>query len=420
MRFSQSLIKTSRDTVKNEESRNAQLLIKAGFIDKLMAGVYTFLPLGQRVLQKAQNLIRKHMNTAGGIEVLMPSLHPKSLYEQSGRWDTMDSLVRFQTHWTRSEYALGATHEEVVVPLLQKFIKSYKDLPKAVYQIQNKFRDEKRAKSGLLRGKEFLMKDLYSFHKDITDLDTYYDLQTQTYKNIFNEAGIGDQTFMTFASGGTFSKYSHEFQTLSDAGEDIIYLCKNCKIGVNREIIAEQSSCPQCASNKLKEAKAIEVGNIFKLNTKFSDAFGLTYTDINGYQQPVYMGCYGIGISRLMGIVAELLSDEQGLKWPLTLAPFALHLIVLNTDNKEVLAVAEELYQKLINAGIEVLFDDRIKVNAGEKFADADLIGCPVRVTVSKQNLDKHCFEVKQRNEQNSTRIDIYDAPAKLLSYLQH
>ena len=225
MRFTQSFIKTSRDSVKDEESKNAQLLIRAGFVDKLMAGVYTFLPLGLRVLHKAEMLIRKHMNAVGGVEVLMPSLHAKSLYEQTNRWETMDSLVRFTTHWTKTEYALGATHEEVVVPLMKRFIQSYKDLPRAVYQIQMKFRDEKRAKSGLLRGREFLMKDLYSFHANEADLDTYYDLQTQTYKNIFQETGIGDYTYMTFASGSAFSKYSHECQTLCDAGEDVIYVC---------------------------------------------------------------------------------------------------------------------------------------------------------------------------------------------------
>ncbi len=398
MRFTQTLIKTSRDSIKDEESKNAQLLIRAGYIDKLMAGVYTFLPLGQRVLNKVQALIRKHMNAAHGVELLMPSLHPKNLYEQTNRWDTMDSLVRFVTHWTKSEYALGATHEEVVVPLMQKFIHSYKDLPKAVYQIQNKFRDEKRAKSGLLRGKEFLMKDLYSFHTNESDLADYYDIQTQAYKNIFAEAGIGDRTYMTFASGGAFSKYSHEFQTLSDAGEDTIYICDKCKIAVNREIITEQSTCPTCGKGKLSEAKAIEVGNIFKLNTKFSDAFSFTYTNEQGEQKPVFMGCYGIGISRLMGIVAELLSDEKGLMWPVSLAPFSVHLIGLNTDDQTVTSSVEKLYKQLTDSGIEVLYDDRSQVNAGEKFADADLIGCPLRITVSKRTLAKNEFELKARN----------------------
>lgn len=398
MRFTQTLIKTSRDSIKDEESKNAQLLIRAGYIDKLMAGVYTFLPLGQRVLNKVQALIRKHMNAAHGVELLMPSLHPKHLYEQTNRWESMDSLVRFVTHWTKSEYALGATHEEVIVPLMQNFIHSYKDLPKAVYQIQNKFRDEKRAKSGLLRGKEFLMKDLYSFHTEENDLESYYDIQTQAYKDIFAEAGIGDRTYMTFASGGAFSKYSHEFQTLSDAGEDIIYICDICNIAVNREIIAEQNTCPTCDNSNLSEAKAIEVGNIFKLNTKFSNAFNFTYTNEQGEQKPVFMGCYGIGISRLMGIVAELLSDEKGLVWPVSLAPFTVHLIGLNTDDQAVTSNVEKLYKELTDSGIEVIYDDRSQSNAGEKFTDADLIGCPLRITVSKRTLARNECELKVRN----------------------
>ncbi|MBP6085204.1 prolyl-tRNA synthetase [Candidatus Gracilibacteria bacterium] len=409
MRFTNSLIKTTRDPSKDEESKNAQLLIRAGFVDKLMAGVYTFLPLGLRVLQKTQTLVRKHMDIHGGIEVLMPSLQPKGIYEQTQRWDSMDSLVRFITHWTKSEYALGATHEEVVTPLLQKFVHSYKDLPKAVYQIQNKFRDEKRAKSGLLRGKEFLMKDLYSFHTDQADLDRYYEIQTEAYKQIFAEAGIGDKTYMTYASGGAFSKYSHEFQTLCDAGEDIIYICRSCHIAINREIITEQNSCPQCHNPELIEDKGIEVGNIFKLQTKFSDAFGLTYTNSEGKPMPVVMGCYGIGISRLIGTVAELLSDDTGLVWPRSLAPFTVHLVVLNSDDQNILDQANQVYELLTDNQIEVLYDDRRGVSIGEKFADADLIGCPLRVTISKRTFEKAVFELKGRTSKDSSTHPLSD-----------
>jgi len=262
---SQLFTKTKKEAPKGEEAINAQLLIRAGFIDKLMAGVYTFLPLGMRVIKKIENIIREEMNAIGGQEILMPALQPKANWETTGRWKTYDALFRFTSHYSKNEYALGPTHEEIVSPLAKNFILSYKDLPVYVFQIQNKFRDEKRVKSGLLRGREFFMKDLYSFHKDEKDLDEYYEKAKQAYFNVFNRAGIDDSTFLTFASGGSFSKYSHEFQTLSEAGEDRIYICEKCKVAVNKEIIEEQGICPECGNKNLKEEKAIEVGNIFKL-----------------------------------------------------------------------------------------------------------------------------------------------------------
>lgn len=397
MRFTQTLLKTSKEHIKDEESRNAQLLIRAGYIDKLMAGVYTYLPMGHIILQRTSDLVRTHMQKINGIEILMPALHPKLNYELTKRWDTMDSVIRFTTHWTQSEYALGATHEEIVTPLLKKYIQSYKDLPKAVFQIQDKFRDEKRAKSGLLRGREFFMKDMYSFHTSEEDLDHYYEQVKGAYMDIFNEAGIGEKTYFTYASGGDFSKYSHEFQTLSDAGEDLIYICDKCRVAINKEIIDEQSECPECRNKDLREERAIEVGNIFKLMTKFSDSFGLNFTDKDGLQKPVIMGCYGIGIGRLMGIIAELHSDEKGLIWPECISPYKIHLIGLNLDNEAVRSAAEKLYDSLVSENIDILFDDRLDTTAGEKFADADLLGCPIHITISRRTLELGTVELKRR-----------------------
>ena len=395
MRQSHLATKTRKEAPADEVANNAKLLIRAGFIDKLGAGVYTYLPLGLRVLKNIENVIRRAMNAAGGQEILMPSLQPKENWEKTGRWNTMDDLYKVKDSSGR-ENALGPTHEEVVVPLATQLVSSYKDLPLYLYQIQNKFRMELRAKSGLLRGREFMMKDLYSFHATEEDLEAYYEKMKGVYHNIFEAVGLGGMTRLTFASGGSFSKYSHEFQTVTPAGEDTIYLCESCMVAVNKEIIAEQNVCPECGNKELKEERSIEVGNIFNLKTKFSDAFGLTYKDNAGAEQKVLMGCYGIGLSRVMGAVAEVLSDERGLLWPQSIAPFSVHLLSLGKD-----AEAEVLYEALRAKGIEVLYDDR-DVSAGEKFADSDLIGIPLRMVVSKKSLEAGGIEVKKRLEKEA------------------
>ena len=395
MRQSHLATKTRKEAPADEVANNAKLLIRAGFIDKLGAGVYTYLPLGLRVLKNIENVIRRAMNAAGGQEILMPSLQPKENWEKTGRWNTMDDLYKVKDSSGR-ENALGPTHEEVVVPLATQLVSSYKDLPLYLYQIQNKFRMELRAKSGLLRGREFMMKDLYSFHATEEDLEAYYEKMKGVYHNIFEAVGLGGMTRLTFASGGSFSKYSHEFQTVTPAGEDTIYLCESCRVAVNKEIIAEQNVCPECGNKELKEERSIEVGNIFNLKTKFSDAFGLTYKDNAGAEQKVLMGCYGIGLGRVMGAVAEVLSDERGLLWPQSIAPFSVHLLSLGKD-----AEAEVLYEALRAKGIEVLYDDR-DVSAGEKFADSDLIGIPLRMVVSKKSLEAGGIEVKRRLEKEA------------------
>ena len=400
MRQSQLFTKTKKEAPKDEVSLNAQLLIRAGFIDKVMAGVYTYLPLGLRVLGKIESIIREEMNAVGGQEILMPSLQPKENWEQTGRWSAMDDLYKVKDASNR-EFALGPTHEEIVSPLVKRYIQSYRDLPFGVYQFQNKFRAELRSKSGLLRGREFLMKDLYSFHLTEEDLDRYYKLVTQSYFKIYNRIGIGEQTFFTFASGGSFSKYSHEFQTLCEAGEDTIYICEECKVAINKEIIGDMAGCPECGQKKLKEAKSIEVGNIFKLGTKYSAPFDLKIKDEDRKDVTLTMGCYGIGLGRLMGTIVELFHDKNGIMWPEVVAPFKIHLIALDGTGKE----ADKLYDELNSKGIEVLYDDREDKTAGEKFADADLIGLPLRFVVSKKTLLKDSVEVKKRNETESKLV---------------
>ncbi len=399
MRQSQLFTKVSRELPKDETSLNAQILIRAGFIDKLAAGIYTYLPLGLRVLNKISNIIREEMEAIGGVELLMPGLTPKDVWETTGRWATFDALFRLQSADER-EYALGATHEEVVTPLAKKHTFSYKELPFAVYQIQTKFRNELRAKAGLIRGREFLMKDLYSFHADEDDLNRYYKIAQKAYFRVFERVGLLDRTYLTFASGGAFSKYSHEFQTVTEAGEDLIYICDDCQLAINSEIIADQPSCPSCEKTELRQAKAVEVGNIFKLRSRFSDAFDFRYADEQGEKKIVEMGCYGMGPSRIMGTAVEVHHDERGIVWPASIAPFRVHLLALaQKENDKAVLAANQLYVELVNAGIETLYDDRLETRAGEKFAEADLIGCPIRLVVSDKTLKEKSVEMKKRGE---------------------
>lgn len=398
MKQSQLFTKTQKDAPKDEMSANAQLLIRAGFIDKLMAGVYTFLPLGLRVMKKVENIIRKEMNSLNGQEIVMPSLHPKENWMQTGRWDKMDDLYKLKDASGR-ELALGPTHEEVIVPLMKKFINSYKDLPFSAYQFQNKFRMELRSKSGLLRGREFLMKDLYSFHLDEKDLDDYYNQAKRAYFKIFERMELKEMTCLTFASGGTFSQYSHEFQTVTPAGEDTIYVCNKCGLAINKEVKKDFDKCPECGSNDYREEKSIEIGNIFKLNTKYSEPFGLKVRDEKGEEKTLIMGCYGIGLSRLMGTIAEVHHDQKGLIWPEAVAPFKVHLLSLNQNEK-----SQEIYEALIKNNIEVLYDDR-DMSAGEKFADADLIGIPHQLVVSEKNMKDNKIEIKNRKSSQAEYI---------------
>ena len=395
--------KTLRQAPKDEASINAQFLMRAGFVDKQMAGVYTYLPLGLRVLNKIKNIIREEINAVGGQEVFMPAITGVANYITTGR-DKMDMLYKI-TARDGAELFLNPTHEEIVTPLVQKHVFSYTDLPQAVYQIQDKFRDEARAKSGILRGREFSMKDLYSFHASEEDLNEYYEKVKIAYKRIYERVGLGDLTVLTYASGGVFCKYSHEFQTICDVGEDTIYVCEKCRTAVNKEIIDEQNLCPECGNTNLVEKRGIEVGNIFKLRNKYTLPFKFNYVDESGKEQTVEMGCYGMGPSRIMGTVVEVSHDEKGMIWPGEISPFAVHLISLSQD-EEVLKTARDLYDKLVSKNVEVLWDDR-DVSAGEKFADADLIGICKRVVVSKKTLAQNLVEIKNRANKDCELVDV-------------
>lgn len=394
MKQSKLFTKTLKNPPKDEVSVNAQLLTQAGFIDKLTAGVYTYLPLGLMVLNKIKRIVREEMNAIDGQEILMPALHPKEVWQKTGRWENPGQEVMFQIEGRGGKkYGLGWTHEEIITPLAKKFISSYRDLPVYLYQIQDKFRNEPRAKSGLLRGLEFSMKDLYSFHADEKDLEDYYQRALKAYQKIFKRCGLA--SLVTEASGGSFSKYSHEFQVLTKYGEDTIYYCQKCGYAQNKEIAEYKAGdkCPKCGE-EMKQGKAIEVGNIFQLKTKYSEPFKLTYTDEAGKIKPVIMGCYGLGPSRVMGSIVEIYHDDKGLIWPESVAPFKIHLLSLKQNNK-----ADVIYKELRKNNLEVLYDDR-DISAGEKFADADLIGLPYRLVISGKTGDK--IEVKKRTNKEA------------------
>lgn len=415
MKYSQLFTKTSKDVPHDADSINAQFLTRAGYIHQEIAGVYTFLPLGLKVLRNIEDIIREEMEVIGGQELLMPALTPKKVWQKTDRWDNFDALFRFKGMGDK-EYALGATHEEIVTPLGRDYTFSYKDLPFAVFQIQNKFRNEPRAKSGLLRGREFSMKDLYSFHANQEDLDKYYEVAKKAYYKIFERVGFDpDITYVTYASGGAFSKFSHEFQAISEVGEDTVYCCEKCKVAINKEILDTQKTCPECDSSDLIEKKGIEIGNIFKLGTKFSDSFDFKYSDEEGKKNAVIMGCYGIGPSRIMGSLVEILSDENGIIWPKSIAPLQVHLASLGND-AEVLKKADELYEALKKDGITVLYDDRDE-RAGAKFKDADLIGLPLRIVISKRTLENNGVEFKERNKSDAKDVTLDSLVSEIKKY---
>jgi prolyl-tRNA synthetase len=395
--------KTRKDAPKDEVSKNAELLIRAGFIHKEMAGVYSFLPLGERVLKNIVEVIRKEMNALGGEEVSLTALQDKKVWEKTGRWDDKVMDVWFKTKLkNETELGLAPTHEEPLTSIMKEYVNSYRDLPRYVYQFQTKFRNETRAKSGLARGREFLMKDLYSFSASEKSHTEFYEKVKDAYMRIFKAVGIGEQTYVTFASGGSFSKFSHEFQTVMETGEDIVYVDEAKKIAVNKEVMNDETLKELgLKKESLVEKKTIEVGNIFSLGTKFSDALELTFIDEAGKKMPVIMGSYGIGPSRLMATVVETLSDEKGIVWPESIAPFKVHIIELAQDKKEVHEEVMNLYKKLTDKGVTVLLDDR-DMRAGEKFADSDLIGIPFRIVVSEKTIQAGGVEIKKRSEEKA------------------
>ena len=403
MKQSHLFTKTRREAPKDEVAKNAQLLIRAGFINKEMAGVYSYLPLGLRVLNKIVSIIREEMNAIGSQEVYLTALQDKEKWSTTNRWD--DAIVDnwFKTELKNgTELGLGFTHEEPLTVLMKDHIRSFRDLPVAAYQFQTKFRNEARAKSGIMRGREFLMKDLYSFNRNEASHAEFYIKAKEAYLRIFERVGLGAQTYVTFASGGSFAKYSHEFQTVTDAGEDIIYIDEKKKIAINKEVLNDEVLVDLGVTREeLIEKKAVEVGNIFSLGTRFSEPLNLVYSNEEGKSVPVVMGSYGIGPGRLMGTIVEIHADDKGLVWPEAVAPFAVHLIALNkkgADGAEdvVKKATDELYEKLTKKGVEILYDDR-DTTAGEKFGDSDLIGIPVRYVVSEKTLANKEVETKDR-----------------------
>lgn len=414
MRQSQLFTKTRKEAPADEVSNNAKLLVRAGFVHKEMAGAYAFLPLGLRVMTKIEEIIREEMNAVGGQEIHLTALQEQELWEQTDRWDDEVVDVWFKTK-LKNDTALGlaTTHEEPLTRLLTQHINSYRDLPTYIYQFQTKFRNELRAKSGLMRGREFLMKDLYSFSRNDEEHEDFYQEMKAAYERIFDRVGIGELTYYTYASGGSFSEASHEFQTLSEAGEDTIYLSESSDIAINKEMYNDETvEKLGLEKDELEEKRAIEVGNIFPLGTKFSKPLGLTYMDEDGKEHPIVMGSYGIGLGRLMGTVVEVLSDDDGIVWPTSIAPYGVHIIQIGDDDA-VTQEAEELYDSLQADGVEVLYDDR-EAGAGEKLSDADLIGIPHRVVVSGKTLEDGAVGYKRRSEEDEQRVET----AKVSEYI--
>lgn len=400
MKFSETFVTTLRDAPKDAETVNHKLLVRAGYVRQLMAGVYTYLPFGQRVLNKISQIVREEMDVIGGKEVLMPLMHPAENWKKTGGWDKIDVLFHVKSR-TDKDYALAQSHEEVVTPLAKEFIRTYKDLPLSIYHIQWKFRDELRSKSGILRGREFLMKDLYSWHLAQEDFEKFYQQAKLAYLKIFKRLGLTAK--VTEASGGGFSeKISYEFEVLTDAGEANILYCDSCDYCVNVDDIDKYKNgenCPSCKRDVLKSALASEVGNVFDLGQKYTKAFDFKVQNEKGEMVYPIMGCYGIGISRTMGVIVEKFHDEKGIIWPKEVAPFDVHLVGLNGKG-------DDLYKKLLENNIDVLFDDR-DLGAGEKFNDSDLIGIPVRLVVSDKTGDK--IEYKERTSEKSELLDFDD-----------
>lgn len=402
MRLSHTFTRTRKQAPADEVAHNAQLLIRAGYVHKTMAGVYSYTPLGLAVLENIKQIVREEMNRISSQELLMSTLQRQELWQETGRWSDELVDVWFKSHLQDgTEVGFGWTHEEPIIELLRSYLKSYKDLPISVYQFQNKLRNELRAKSGIMRGREFIMKDMYSIHASKEDLDAYYQEVIEAYKRCYNRFGLGDDTYVTFASGGAFTKFSHEFQTICEAGEDYIYLHRGRNLAINEEVVDEAVRELGIDKSELERVKTAEVGNIFNFGTQKSEEMGLVFTGEDGRQHHAYMGSYGIGITRVMGVIVEKFADDKGLVWPEEIAPARVHLVQIG---KESVVAADELYDTLQQAGISVLYDDRA-ARPGEKFADAELLGMPTRITVSDRLLEAGEWEVVDRRTGEQQRL---------------
>lgn len=411
MRMTKTFTKTLKNAPSDEVAKNAQLLIRAGFVYKEMAGAYAYLPLGLRVVEKVKQIVREEMNAVDSNELIMTGLQRKEIWEKTGRWSDEVVDIWFKTQLQDgTELGLGWSHEEAIVEMMKQYVKSYKDLPASVYQFQTKMRNELRAKSGIMRGREFVMKDMYSFHASAEDLDDYYNQVIEAYKRVYTRLGVGDDTYVTFASGGAFTQFSHEFQTICEAGEDIIYLHRGKNIAINEEVIDEAVKELGIEQDELEKVKTAEVGNIFNFGTQKTDEMDMYYTADDGSRQSLHIGSYGIGVTRLVGVIAEKMSDDKGLVWPESVAPYRVHLVSIGEKGS---AEADKLYAELTEKGIEVLYDDRDE-RPGAKFADADLIGLPYRVTVSDRNLENGQYELTTRGDGQTSLLTKDELFAKL------
>ena len=412
MRVSKLFTKTLRDAPADEVAKNAQLLIRAGFVYKEMAGAYAYLPLGIRVVEKIKQIVREEMDAIDSNELIMTSLQRKEIWDKTGRWSDETVDIWFKTKLKDdTEVGLGWSHEEPIVEMMKQYVQSYKDLPSSLYQFQTKMRNELRAKSGIMRGREFIMKDMYSFHATAEDLAAYYEKTIEAYKRVYDRLGIGEDTYVTFASGGAFTKFSHEFQTICDAGEDVIYLHREKNIAVNEEVIDEAVKELGINRDELEQVKTAETGNIFNFGTQKTDEMGLYYTAEDGSKQSLHIGSYGIGVTRAMGVIAEKMSDDKGLVWPKNIAPYLVYLVSIGDNGRE---RAEQVYRELQQAGIEVLFDDRDE-RPGTKFADAELMGVPYRLTVSDRGIEAGEYELTERGSGVTTNV----APESLVEQLR-
>ncbi|MBA3789012.1 hypothetical protein H0X32_01285 [Patescibacteria group bacterium] len=404
MRQTALFTKTRREAPADEVAKNAQLLIRAGYVHKEMAGVYSYLSLGLRTLRKIEDIVREEMDALGGQEIRMATLHPSEPWRQTGAWEQVDVLFKIDSR-TEKEYALGQSEEEIVTPIASEYAPSYKDLPVAIYQIGQKYRDELRAKSGIMRGREFGMKDMYSFHTTQEDFDRFYEIVKQAYLRIYSRCGLVAK--VTEASGGSFSqKISYEFMVLTDAGEDTILYCEACDYCVNLEVakVKEGDECPKCRKSTLKTGIASEVGNVFDLGDRYPRALGFMYKDEEGRAQYPIMGCYGLGTTRLMGVIVQAFADDKGIVWPESVAPFQYHLVSAAPNDPEVVRYADALYDDLTKKGRAVLYDDR-DVRAGEKFADSDLIGISHRIVIGKDAIGGKGIEVVARSTGTVSRM---------------
>lgn len=414
MRQSDLFTKTRKETPADEVAKNAQLLIQAGYIHKEMAGVYAFLPLGLKVIENIKQIVREEMNKIDSQELIMTNLQNSGIWKTTDRWSDKNVDVWFKTNLQNdTELGLAWSHEEPILNMINNHVNSYKDLPTSVYQFQTKLRNELRAKSGIMRGREFVMKDMYSFHSDEEDMDQYYNRATEAYHKVYERLGLGNETFKTFAGGGSFTKFSHEFQTICEAGEDTLYINEDKSVAVNEEVLDDAAEEIDIDKDELNPVTSAEVGNIFKFGTEKSEKMDVNFVNQDNQKKPIYLASYGIGITRIMGVIAEKFSDDNGLIWPKNISPYDAHLISL-VHEKEERNKTNKIYKKLKQSDLEILYDDRREAQAGEKFADSDLIGIPLRIIISDSNLEKGKAEIETRAKQETNYVDLEN----LVSYL--